>query len=806
MKKIIAILLALMILPTFCVMSGAADTVSREGWSITASSSHSNGLWGAEKMIDGSAGTYWHTNYGDGGKKDLPPYIITITLPEKKEISGFSYVPRQDNPTGIVTAYNVYVSENAEGQASLIASGRMDADMQTKDVSFGYNIGVRTFVFEITEGNYGYGTCAEFNLLAPSGASSKTVAEANMGKTIEIGADVDDGSSSMGEELSREGWTVESSSVHPVELWKPDNMLDGNTNTYWHSSYTDSEKTPPPYKITFTLPETTSISGFSYVPRQDNPTGIVTSYNIYASESDNGEEKQIYSGEFDGSMSRKYTDFGFNIKAKKVIFEITNGNYGYGSCAEFYLYAAKEENPEKSYEPEPPQADGMAIRDKSGWTIKASSEKSYYPAEKAIDGKKNSIWHSDYTDDGVATILSMEKCPHTLEVTFGEKTAISGFSYVPREEISGRVFDYEFYIASEDDSEWVMVDKGRFEDDSATKTVDFLSNTAAKKVMFKIITSQGDYGAVAELDVLSENPEYKRFDDYNEFLNYYKTNKLSKIDSSEIYSVASNEWRAGYAGNLATDGDLKTAWHTNPDDKGKYPFTLSVDLSRVHSVCEIVYYPRVDGGSFNGVWSEYTIWAGTDEDNLEPILEKVSIPKESGPYKIKFDNAVNARYFEFEITNGVGGYATCVDLAFYEPASESEKPSVKYTLQIGSNKIKIEDSEGVREIETDVAPFIDSGYTQIPIRGLLEQMGATIEWDGEYNKITVNGDGRTIKMQIYNNLVNVITKKYGDVRYTLTSVPQIKDSRTFVPLRFISEHLGCTVEWVDETKEIIITK
>lgn len=120
--------------------------------------------------------------------------------------------------------------------------------------------------------------------------------------------------------------------------------------------------------------------------------------------------------------------------------------------------------------------------------------------------------------------------------------------------------------------------------------------------------------------------------------------------------------------------------------------------------------------------------------------------------------------------------------------------------------VDLGDVHSVREIRTDAAPYIDSGYTQIPIRGLLEQMDAEIEWDGEYNKITINADGTTVKMQIYNNLVNVITKRYGDVRYTLTSVPQIKDSRTFVPLRFISENLGYNVSWNSETQEIVITK
>jgi hypothetical protein len=36
--------------------------------------------------------------------------------------------------------------------------------------------------------------------------------------------------------------------------------------------------------------------------------------------------------------------------------------------------------------------------------------------------------------------------------------------------------------------------------------------------------------------------------------------------------------------------------------------------------------------------------------------------------------------------------------------------------------------------------------------------------------------------------------------------PFIQNSRTFVPIRFVSEALGCTVEWDDATKTVTITK
>lgn len=127
-------------------------------------------------------------------------------------------------------------------------------------------------------------------------------------------------------------------------------------------------------------------------------------------------------------------------------------------------------------------------------------------------------------------------------------------------------------------------------------------------------------------------------------------------------------------------------------------------------------------------------------------------------------------------------------------------------LKIDSDTIETV-KDGVKsEKKLDVAPFIDNSYTLIPLRGLFEEMGATIDWDGEHRKITVDCDGVNIVLQIDNDRVYVTDKQYGKVRYNLQVYPQIKDSRTFVPLRFISENLGYTVEWNGEDRSIKISK
>jgi len=104
----------------------------------------------------------------------------------------------------------------------------------------------------------------------------------------------------------------------------------------------------------------------------------------------------------------------------------------------------------------------------------------------------------------------------------------------------------------------------------------------------------------------------------------------------------------------------------------------------------------------------------------------------------------------------------------------------------------------------DTSPFIISGRTFVPIRFVSESLGGTVLWDGEERKVTIILNGETIEMWIGKNYAYVngqselIDSKNPDI------TPFIKDDRTFVPLRFVSESLGMKVIWVGSFQEIFI--
>ena len=101
--------------------------------------------------------------------------------------------------------------------------------------------------------------------------------------------------------------------------------------------------------------------------------------------------------------------------------------------------------------------------------------------------------------------------------------------------------------------------------------------------------------------------------------------------------------------------------------------------------------------------------------------------------------------------------------------------------------------------EMDVAPFIRNGRTMVPIRAIAEAFGAKVNWKAATETVEIQVDNLFISMQI-GNPVAMVGKKVT----ALDSPPIIENGRTFVPLRFIAESFGAEVEWVAETRTIII--
>lgn len=120
-------------------------------------------------------------------------------------------------------------------------------------------------------------------------------------------------------------------------------------------------------------------------------------------------------------------------------------------------------------------------------------------------------------------------------------------------------------------------------------------------------------------------------------------------------------------------------------------------------------------------------------------------------------------------------------------------------LAIGKNQAS-EITDGVsRPTILDVAPMLLNGRTMVPVRGIMEKFGANVKWDPQTNKVTVIRGQDTVILTI-----NSTKAMVNDQEVVLSTPATVIRGRTLIPLRFVSEGLGLTVDWNEQTQSILI--
>lgn len=107
-----------------------------------------------------------------------------------------------------------------------------------------------------------------------------------------------------------------------------------------------------------------------------------------------------------------------------------------------------------------------------------------------------------------------------------------------------------------------------------------------------------------------------------------------------------------------------------------------------------------------------------------------------------------------------------------------------------------------KELFFDTEPYLNDEYdrTLVPLRGITEALGATVGWDGATSSITIDRYGTRLSLQVGSSKVRVNgVERLMDIPVTL------RDSRSYVPVRFVTEFLGGEVGWIQETQTVTLT-
>lgn len=100
----------------------------------------------------------------------------------------------------------------------------------------------------------------------------------------------------------------------------------------------------------------------------------------------------------------------------------------------------------------------------------------------------------------------------------------------------------------------------------------------------------------------------------------------------------------------------------------------------------------------------------------------------------------------------------------------------------------------------DVAPKLVEGRTMLPIRFVAEALGARVLWEEHTpDRVKIYKEGTTIHFTIGESVVQV-----NGVNFTLETPVFIENNRTYLPVRFVAEHLNTTVSWDGVNQRITI--
>lgn len=106
----------------------------------------------------------------------------------------------------------------------------------------------------------------------------------------------------------------------------------------------------------------------------------------------------------------------------------------------------------------------------------------------------------------------------------------------------------------------------------------------------------------------------------------------------------------------------------------------------------------------------------------------------------------------------------------------------------------------------EMYPVIINSRTLVPVREIMETIGAYVIWVDEEQQIIIQKDTTKIILKIDDNIAMVNDKKVKlDMPAMLIRDTRYENAKTMVPIRFISETFGYKVKWDEENQTIFIS-
>ena len=144
----------------------------------------------------------------------------------------------------------------------------------------------------------------------------------------------------------------------------------------------------------------------------------------------------------------------------------------------------------------------------------------------------------------------------------------------------------------------------------------------------------------------------------------------------------------------------------------------------------------------------------------------------------------------FVFASGSNIYAQTVSMKLFYDGKSHNYSAEEVKIQV--------DGEGITGL--DVPPIIINDRTMVPARAVFEKLGCDIAWNEEMQEVYVMHNTDLVILKIDSQ-----TGTKNGESFTMDTPAKIVNDRTLIPIRAVSEAIGCDVKWDDGTRTVIVS-
>jgi uncharacterized lipoprotein YddW (UPF0748 family) len=119
---------------------------------------------------------------------------------------------------------------------------------------------------------------------------------------------------------------------------------------------------------------------------------------------------------------------------------------------------------------------------------------------------------------------------------------------------------------------------------------------------------------------------------------------------------------------------------------------------------------------------------------------------------------------------------------------------------VNTDRVKIFVYFNGERLYFDQEPVIINGRAMVPLRTVFEKLGADVSWNDKTGQVIAKTEDREVSVTIGSDIMLIDRKD----TVKLDAAPVIRNGRTLLPLRAMSEAFGLTVGWNDPNRVITI--